>query len=143
MQILLQNTGNYCDIDDEDFELINKFGRWHENDSGYAIKKTRISGKNVSIRMHALINKTPKGLHTDHIDGNKLNNRKTNLRTASAEMNSWNRHRSKPHKIYTNLPKGITFDKSRNQYVATLTFRKRFNNLKNALIFRDKGVDEL
>ena len=37
----------------------------------------------------------------------------------------------------------MSFDKSRNQYVATRTIRKRFNTMKEAQAFIDSGVDEL
>ena len=41
--------------------------------------------------MHALIMSTPKGMHTDHIDGNGLDNRKENLRVCTAQQNHQNR----------------------------------------------------
>lgn len=135
--------GVYAMVDPEDYEKVSAFGKWYRNDSGYAIKKTRIKGKNFSVRMHALINDTPKGLHTDHINGDKLDNRKKNLRTVSAEMNSWNRHKDRPHHKYPDLPKGISFDISRNQYVATKTTRKRFNTLDEAKSFVAEGENEL
>lgn len=127
----------------DDFALVESFGSWYRNDAGYAVKKTRINGKNVSIRMHALINRTPKGWHTDHINGNKLDNRKKNLRTASASLNAWNRHKEREHLVHEDLPRGMSFDTSRDQYVATKTIRKRFDTMKEAQRFIDSGVDEL
>lgn len=135
--------GIFAMIDREDYEKVTKFGKWYRNDSGYAVKKTRIKGKNVSIRMHALINDTPKGWHTDHISGDKLDNRKANLRTASAEMNAWNRYKDKNHHKYPDLPKGISFDTSRAQYVATKVRRKRFNTLDEAKSFTAESENEL
>ena len=87
-EVILKNTGNKALVDDDDYEKVISFGNWYENDGGYAVKKTRVGGKNVSIRMHSLINDTPKGWHTDHINGERLDNRKSNLRTATAELNS-------------------------------------------------------
>lgn len=142
-EITLKNTGNKALVDDDDYEKVISFGNWYENDGGYAVKKTRLNGKNISIRMHALINDTPKGWHTDHIDGNRLDNRKANLRTATAELNAWNKHRNKAHRVYDTLPKGMSFDKSRNQYIATKTIRKRFNTMEEAKQFIDSGVNEL
>jgi len=142
-RIKLENTGNYALIDDDDFELVNSFGKWYETDSGYAVKKTKRNYKNLNIRMHILINQSPKGLHTDHINGNRLDNRKTNLRAVSSAINSYNRHVDKEHYKYTNLPKGVTFDKSRNQYLGTRIFRRRFNTMEEALNFVNSGVDEL
>ena len=143
-EIILSNTGNRALVDDEDYDKVIAFGKWYENDAGYAVKKTRIKGKNVSIRMHVLINNTPrhKGYHTDHINGNRLDNRKSNLRTASAQLNAWNKKVGTRHSVYE-LPKGMSYDKSRNQYVATLVVRKRFNTKEEAQQFIDKGIDEL
>ena len=107
------------------------------------MKKTRRQGKNMSIRMHTLVNDTPKGLHTDHINGNRLDNRKSNLRSVSAAINSWNRHKDKDHRVYTKLPNGMSFDKSRNQYLATRIIRRRFKDMKDAIKFMETGVDEL
>ncbi len=142
-RILLENTGRYAIIDADDYEKVSAFGKWYENDSGYAMKKTRIKGKNVSIRMHRLINDTPAGLHTDHINGNRLDNRKANLRAVSAAINAWNKHKETRHTKYKNLPAGVSFDKSKNQYVASLVFRKRFRTLKEAIEFTQKGVNEV
>ena len=44
-----------------------------------------------TIRMHRLINNTKSELQTDHINGNKLDNRCSNLRLATARQNSQNR----------------------------------------------------
>jgi len=141
--IQLTNTSNIVTIDDEDYDKVIAFGNWYENDSGYAVKKTRINNRNISIRMHAMINDTPKGWHTDHINGNRLDNRKENLRTVTAQMNAWNRHKDTQHRVYSDLPKGMSYDKSRNQYVATKIIRRRFNSMKEAKKFIDSGVNEL
>lgn len=143
-RILLRNTGNYALVDEDDYDKVNAFSPWHENDSGYAIKKTRIKGKNVSIRMHMLINDTPIGcgFHTDHINGNRLDNRKENLRAVTPALNAWNAHKERKHTKY-DLPAGISFDKSRNQYVASVVFRKRFDTLEEAINFTKKGVNEV
>lgn len=137
------SNGGTALIDMDDLAKVSAFGKWYKNDSGYAVKKTRVKGKNISLRMHGLINDTPKGMHTDHINGDKLDNRKANLRTVTAEMNSWNRHRDKQHSVYPDLPKGITFDKSRNQYVASKTLRKRFNTLEEAKSFTAESENEV
>ncbi len=142
-RIPLSNTGRSAKIDDEDYEKVTSFGKWYESDNGYAIKKTKRKGKNLSIRMHILVNDTPKGLHTDHINGDRLDNRKANLRSVSAAINSWNRIRDRDHRVYKKLPRGMSFDKSRNQYIATRTIRKRFNTMKEAQNFINSGVDEL
>ena len=137
------SNGGHAIIDKEDLEKVRAFGNWYMNDGGYAVKKTRIAGRNVSVRMHALINATPKGWHTDHINGNKLDNRKANLRTATAQLNAWNVHKEKQHPVYSDLPKGVSFDKNRDQYIAMRVLRKRFDSLEDAIAFQSESVDEL
>lgn len=128
------DEGVFAMIDPEDYEKVSAFGKWYINDSGYAVKKTRLNGKNIHIRMHRLVNNTPANLQTDHINGDRLDNRKQNLRTVSQMMNTWNITKPKAGKKY-DLPPGITFDYSRNKYYASRTQRKRFDNLEDAVKF--------
>lgn len=140
MKYKLSNKG-YALIDEEDYELVNGFGKWYLSDTGYAVKKTRINGKNITIRMHRLVNDTPDGMVTDHINGNKLDNRKSNLRTVTQAINSHNKTTyNSANRKYKDLPKGVTFDVSRNQYLATRTLRKRFTTIEKALEFTKGGV---
>ena len=141
-EILLRNTGHFAIVDDDDYEKVDSLSPWYESDSGYAIKKTRIKGKSISIRMHSFINDTPKGLVTDHINGNRLDNRKSNLRCVSQMINSWNREKPYNHTKYK-LPPGVTFDKSRGKYVAVMTIRKRFDTLEEAISFTEQSRKEI
>lgn len=85
--------------------------------------------------MHTLVNNTPKGLVTDHINGDRLDNRKANLRCVGQQINCWNKKQENDKHIKYDLPKGVTFDKSRNKYVATKIIRKRFDSLEEAINF--------
>ncbi len=82
-------------VDDEDFEFLNQWS-WYLSTSGYGIRKQHVKlGKkrytNRSIWMHRLLNRTPKDLFTDHINQDKLDNRKENLRTVTKSQNGINR----------------------------------------------------
>lgn len=73
-------------ISPEDFEKVGKY-RWYITQNGYAI--TSIKYKRT--RMHHLImGKPPKGKQTDHIDRNRLNNKRSNLRFVSSLQNGQN-----------------------------------------------------
>ena len=75
--------GKVTIIDDEDFDYLNQW-KWYYN-SGYAVR-----GFPKRILMHRLINKTPIYLETDHINRNKLDNRKSNLRNVTSQENNFN-----------------------------------------------------
>jgi hypothetical protein len=54
----------------------------------YAVANFRRSdGTRSLLRLHRLINSTPCGLETDHIDGDGLNNRRANLRNVTTAEN--------------------------------------------------------
>jgi len=79
-------------IDDEDFELVNKY-HWNYVKQGYAYgyKLPFVKGTKL-IFMHRLIMGLTYGnkLQVDHIDHNGLNNQRNNIRTATHRQNTWN-----------------------------------------------------
>lgn len=131
--------GVFAIIDPEDYEKVSAFGKWYRNDSGYAQKKTRIKGKNLSIRMHRVVADPPKGVEVDHISGDRLDNRKANLRVVSHAINTWNTLQNKKRKYDMGLPVGIAWDNTRGKYIATRILRKRFDNLDDAIAFQNES----
>lgn len=87
--------GQVALIDSDDYELVAS-RKWVLSRKGYAIHNTSIDGKSRCVWMHRLINNTPSGFATDHINGDKLDNRRCNLRTASAALNALNRKQATP-----------------------------------------------
>lgn len=83
-------------VDDEDFELINKW-KWHlfSDKRGkflYARRTDRSKGKATGIYMHRFIlNENNPDMHVDHKDHDTLNNCKSNLRSATRSQNCTNR----------------------------------------------------
>ena len=133
-------------VDDEDFEYLNQF-KWQLNDNGYAVRSEHIylginKYKNNHIRMHREINKTPKELFTDHINRNKLDNRKSNLRTVTKSENAIN---TKLNSNNASGYKGIYWDKFTNKWRAEIKifYKKislgRFLNLEDAILARKEG----
>lgn len=135
-KLLLNNTGHHALIDDDDYDKITSFGVWYESDTGYALKRGYIQGKSSTIRMHRVIMDAPKGVEVDHINGNKLDNRKNNLRVVSHAINSWNVIQNKKRKYDKGLPVGIAWDNTRGLYIATKILRSRFKSLDDALSFQ-------
>jgi hypothetical protein len=79
-------------IDDEDIEKVSKF-RWYVNEDGYAVRNRswKETSDTIPLKMHRLILNSLKGSSTDHINGNKLDNRKSNLRICTIAQNNFGR----------------------------------------------------
>lgn len=85
--------GKFALVDDEDFDWINQWN-WHYNKAGYAVRNKLVNKKWIGYKMHILINNTPNNLQTDHINGNRLDNQRANLRSCTAQENAKNRKKN-------------------------------------------------
>lgn len=88
MKVLFLPGQQQCFVDDEDYDSL--IGKWTVNDSGYAVRWN--NNLKLNQRMHRVILDAPIGLDVDHIDGNRLNNQRSNLRIATRNMNNGNRN---------------------------------------------------
>ena len=149
MKRISLTRGEFAIVDNEDFEWLNQW-RWYCDAYGYAIRKPYIRGtgrkhqKGLSIRMHRLINKTPKGLETDHINRNTLDNRKINLRTVSSQQNKFNTNIRIDN---TSGYKGVTWDKQTNKWMSQIGIDGkniklgRYFHLKEAIDARENAEE--
>ena|SRR3990167_6595245 len=122
MEIKL-TKGKTALINDGDFGQLNKF-RWYCNHYGYAVREKyfgMMNGKRKRscVWMHREILKTPNGLFTDHINGDRLDNRRENLRMATNQQNKANEGLRKTN---TSGYKGVTWDKDREKWMAQIMF---------------------
>ncbi len=89
--------GLYALIDEEDLPLVmgaDGDDQWCAVKGArtwYARRFKRVKGKNTGQKMHRLIMGEPEGLSVDHINGEGLDNRKSNLRAIPQQANAWNR----------------------------------------------------
>jgi hypothetical protein len=74
-------------VDREDLEWLSSYN-WYVKD-GYANSRNKVQTMHVIIMEH-YFGKTPKGHVIDHINGNKLDNRKSNLRYLTYAQNKVN-----------------------------------------------------
>lgn len=107
-------------VDDELFEEINRY-KW-SFDQRYIYRKEwllSVNGKQKyrKIYLHKFINQTPKGFDTDHIDGDKLNNLRENLRSATRSQNNMNASKTKDT---TSKYKGVFFDRRSGKWRAEI-----------------------
>jgi hypothetical protein len=89
------SKGMFALVDDEDFEELNKY-RWFSDKAGYIIGHYVVAKgeKRKTVKMHRVLMKTPRGMTVDHINGDKRDNRKKNLRNCSYSENMMNKGRT-------------------------------------------------
>lgn len=81
-----RGKGHRTLVDEETYKKYNHL-TWYLSDTGYAMRKT-IDG---SFRLHRLVLNAPEDMVVDHLNGNKLDNRKSNLRVCTNQENALNR----------------------------------------------------
>ena len=69
------------------------------------------------VGMHRVIMNAPKGMLVDHIDGNGLNNRRSNLRLCTNKENARN---ARPSKGGSSRYKGVCWHKAKKKYDARI-----------------------
>jgi hypothetical protein len=116
--------GKLAIVDDEDYEYLN-VNKWYCSTTGYATRATRRdhNHKQKRIMMHREIIKAPVDVQVDHIDGNRLNNTKENLRLVTRQQNQMNRRKLKTNS--SSKYKGVTFYSKVNLWVATIYFKNK------------------
>ena len=107
-------------IDVEDINLLKKYS-WSISGAGYVQTSTR-----PSKFLHRLILKAKKYQYVDHINGNKLDNRKQNLRLCSQQQNTQNKN--KTNSITSSKYKGVYFRKDRNYWEVKISKGNRTIN---------------
>ncbi len=112
--------GKFAIVDPDDYDRLNSH-KWLYNPktefNGYAQRTKQVNGKSKTIAMHQAVCTAPAGMVIDHINRNGLDNRKANLRPATAMQNSWNR-RSRRGK---NRFKGVTWEKQMKKWRVIVT----------------------
>ena len=103
-------------VDAEDVPLIN-WRSWNpliQKINVYARSKDR---NKKTIYMHRIIANAPEEMDVDHINGNTLDNRKSNLRLATTSENSCN---SRSHRATKSGIKGVSPSMTGKTWVASI-----------------------
>ena len=79
-------------ISEEDWPLVESLTLYRGSD-GYVYFSRWIDGKVVSTTLHGWMMNAPSGTEVDHINGDRLDNRRENLRVVSRHLNQVNRHK--------------------------------------------------
>jgi len=112
--------GFFAIVDAADYDWLSQF-RWHASNPKrpYAHRKERTERSCRTIAMHRLIMDPPEGMYVDHIDGNGLNNRRSNLRICTPHQNSFNQ----PQRKGTSRFKGVSFRKDCHKWEAQIRLK--------------------
>ena len=123
-------------IDLEDVDKV-KIYKWYMNPVGYVGNR----GKNIGL-LHRFIVNAPNDMVVDHINHNKLDNRKENLRICTQKQNMRNQSIRKDNKSgYT----GVYFVENKNKWVAQIRINGKtkhlgyYNEMKNAIKARKEA----
>jgi len=116
---------DYAIVDDED-SYLNQYS-WCRLTNGYARTSYFENGKKVYVPLHRMVVSAKDGQIVDHINRNKLDCRKENLRFCTTQQNARNRNSTK-NKIHSEYI-GVTFCKHHKKYKSQITV-----NNKNILI---------
>lgn len=119
--ISLTNFNLKTMVDKEDYEKFSRY-RWRMNKNGYVMSSFWEEGKVKTKTLHRLIMEAPKGFDVDHIDHNRLNNMKSNLRLTTRSENMMNMG-AKVNKVGHSKYKGVSYlnrEKLKNKWTAFL-----------------------
>ena len=123
-------------VDSDNDSLLKQYN-WRINYGGYVSAKVNLKGKIKEFLLHRLVveNINPTGLQVDHVDGNKLNNRRDNLRVASNTQNSFNIPKTALR--VTSSYKGVSWDKLLKTWIASITYKKKTVRLYRSSVPED------
>ncbi len=112
MKEIAVSRGYVAMVDDEDFDRVSMY-RWYPVTKGrvvyartYLRKKEKNGGKRIS--MHALLLPVSEGFTVDHVDGNGLNNQRSNLRPATKAQQLQNCPKHNTARKLDSAYKGVT-----------------------------------
>lgn len=123
MKEIKLTQGKISLVDDEYYEELSKY-KWYANknkNTFYAMRNQIINGKSKTIMMHRQITNNNSNFVTDHIDGNGLNNQKSNLRIVTNRQNSQNRKNIIKSSKYV----GVYWDKISNKWKSQIRINKK------------------
>lgn len=102
-------------VDDDDRHYLNTKGKWVEvGKVGYAQVCWKNNGKRYREYLHRIIVGAKKGEIVDHVNRNKLDNRRANLRITTHRENRLN---AKVYSSSTSLVNGVHWYKARSKWM--------------------------
>ena len=130
MKEIQLTQGKVALVDDEDFEFLNQWKWFAKKDRNtfYVVRKASyaIHGRQFMIYMpHEILSKPPKGLMTDHRDGDGCNNQRENLRFVTNRQNQQNRKHQNSSSQYP----GVCWYKRDEKWQAEIRINNKYKYL--------------
>lgn len=142
MKEILLTQGKVAIVDDEDFDLVNKYN-WHYH-AGYAASRPHRHKKNIYMHRLILGLTSSNKLDADHINHNGLDNRRYNLRLCTRSQNMMN-----SLKDHTSKYKGICWREPKKKWTAQIKFNGKqyylglYDIAEDAALAYDRKATEL
>jgi len=105
--------GHYALVDAADYEWLRQYNWRLQN--GYAARRN----KTRTTYMHREIMKPPKGMMVDHVNHNKRDNRRANLRICTRQQNTQN---NASHAGASSRFKGVSYCREKDKWLAKIWF---------------------
>lgn len=113
MKYLLLRNGGQTIVDDDMYDYLSQWS-WGRVAGRYAGRSITKNGASRILYLHRYINDTPDGQDTDHINQDKLDNRRCNLRTLARSQNM----RNCMQRNNTSGYRGVSWHTQRNKWTA-------------------------
>jgi hypothetical protein len=114
-------NGGYALVDDADFNELSKY-KWRDQGNGYVQTSYYINRKRIREYMHRKITGAKTSEVVDHINHNKADNRRSNLRVCTSQLNAAN---TRIRKDNASGYKGVYLDKKRYKWIANIYVNKK------------------
>lgn len=142
MKKVLLTRGRYASVDEEDYRLVSHYNWYLKIYKNREYAETTTGGRKnrKHIKMHQLI-LSEKGI--DHINGNGLDNRRSNLRKVTQQQNLFNAGLRKDNKSGY---RGVNWHASAQKWRSYISLNGKqnhlglFKNLESAIEARKKAA---
>jgi len=127
--IFLRGGKDAAIVDASDYDFLTQW-KWFVDKDGYAINQKVIKEnekkKSKRVAMHRLIMGAPKGMDVDHINGNRLDNSRENLRICTRSQNLYNIKKVREH---TSRYKGVGWHGQIGKWRAYIRYNFKYVHL--------------
>lgn len=121
MKHIQLTQGQVAIVDDEDYDELSRFS-WYVDNKGYAQRNQNEVTPRTTIRMHQQILGVIPGMQIDHLNRNRLDNQRTNLRYISPVNQARNVGMKKNN---SSGFKGVSWWSKTGKWRAYITFERK------------------